>query len=112
VSADNPSLAMEKVASSWITTCLQTYGEFRDTMTEAVFLSTYGAPWLQAMVGLGTPEGTPRQHERDLVREASTTRARSDLEHRFEVGSLEEAMMRPLLTSECRKGALMSVASL
>ena len=70
VSADNPLLAMEQAASSWITTCLQTYGEFRDTMTEAVFLSTYGAPWLQAMVGLGTP-GTPHQPERDVVREAA-----------------------------------------
>ncbi len=49
VTADNPLLTMEQAASSWITTCLQSYGEFRDTMTEAVFLNTYGAPWLQAI---------------------------------------------------------------
>jgi hypothetical protein len=53
VSADNPLLAMEQAASSWITTSLQTFGEFRDMMTEAVFLNTYGSPWLQALVGLG-----------------------------------------------------------
>ena len=44
VSADNPLLAMEQATSSWITSCLQTYGEFRDAMTEAVFLNTYGSP--------------------------------------------------------------------
>jgi pimeloyl-ACP methyl ester carboxylesterase len=97
VSADNPLLAMERVTSSWITTCLQTFGEFRDTMTETVFLSTYGSPWLQAAVGLGTQEAIPRRIARDLVKEASITRLRSELEHRFEVGGLEEAVMRALI---------------
>jgi pimeloyl-ACP methyl ester carboxylesterase len=97
VSADNPLLAMERVTSSWITTCLQTFGEFRDTMTETVFLSTYGSPWLQAAVGLGTQEVIPRRIARDLVKEASITRLRSELEHRFEVGGLEEAVMRALI---------------
>ena len=44
VSDDNPLLAMERAASAWITTCLQTYGEFCDAMTETVFLNTYGSP--------------------------------------------------------------------
>ena len=44
VSADNPFLAMERATSSWITTCLQSFGELRDAMTEAVFLNTYGSP--------------------------------------------------------------------
>ena len=55
VSADNPLLAMEQATSSWITSCLEAFGEFRDAMTEAVFLNTYGSPWLQALVGLGRP---------------------------------------------------------
>ena len=89
VSDDNPLLAMERVASAWITTCLQTYGEFRDAMTETVFLNTYGSPWLQALVGLGA-EALPHRVERDLFREASAARLRSDLEHRFEVGGRRE----------------------
>jgi pimeloyl-ACP methyl ester carboxylesterase len=97
VSADNPLLAMERATSSWITTCLQTFGEFRDTMTEAMFLSTYGSPWLQAAVGLGTQEAMPHRIARDLVKEANITRLRSELEHRFEVGGLEEAVMRALI---------------
>ncbi len=106
VSADNPLLAMEQAASSWITTLLQNYGELRDSMTEAVFMNTYGAPWLQALVGLGTPEVTPRQRERDLVREANTARTRSELEHRFDVGGLEEAVMRALVYIRLPEGSV------
>jgi Protein of unknown function (DUF3141) len=106
VSADNPLLAMERATSSWITTCLQTYGEYRDTMTEAMFLSTYGSPLLQALVGLGTQDATLRRTARDLVREANATRLRSELEHRFEVGGLEEAVMRTLIYIRLPEGSV------
>jgi Protein of unknown function (DUF3141) len=106
VSADNPLLAMEQATSSWITASLQAFGEFRDTMTEAVFLNTYGSPWLQALVGLGTPEATPRRIERDLVKEANATRLRSELEHRFEVGGLPEAVMRALIFIRLPEGSV------
>src|SRR5208337_4676399 len=53
VSADNPLLAMEKQASTWITSGLESWGKIRDSMTEAFFLTTYGSPLLQAMVGFG-----------------------------------------------------------
>jgi Protein of unknown function (DUF3141) len=105
VSADNPLLAMEQAASSWITTSLQTFGEFRDTMTESVFLNTYGSPWLQALVGLGTQEATPRRIERDLVKEANAARLRSELEHHFEVGGLPEAVMRALIYIRLPEGS-------
>ncbi len=106
VSADNPLLAMERATSSWITTCLQTFGEYRDTMTEAMFLSTYGSPLLQALVGLGTQDATLRRTARDLVREANATRLRSELEHRFEVGGLEEAVMRTLIYIRLPEGSV------
>ena len=48
-SPDNPLLAMEKAASSWITTCLESWGSMRGGMTEAFFLNAYGLPLLQAM---------------------------------------------------------------
>jgi hypothetical protein len=82
------------------------YGELRDAMTEAAFLNTYGALWLQTLVGLGTSQVTPRQHERDLVREARTARTRSELEHRFDVGGLEEAVMRALVYIRLPEGSV------
>jgi len=97
VSKDNPLLAFEQAMSSWITSYLQTIAEFRDTMTEAVFLNTYGSPQLQAMVGLESQQTTHRGTERDLVKEANSARLRSELEQRFEVGDPVEAALRALI---------------
>jgi hypothetical protein len=70
----------------------------RDAASEMMFLGTYGSPLLQALVGLGpqTP-ATHRQIERDLVREASVDRAKASLERRFEMGHLEDAVIRALV---------------
>jgi hypothetical protein len=98
VSQDNPLLAMEKDASSWITAGLQVWGEVRDQMTEAFFLNAYGSPLMQAMVGLGAQQGAPRHRvERDLVREAAATELRAKLVERFEQGGFEEAVLRALI---------------
>jgi hypothetical protein len=106
VGKENPLLAMERAASSWITTCLQTWGDVRDSMTEAFFLSTYGSPLLQAMVGLGAQQdSTPRRIERDLGRETAAAKLRSDLEHRFDEGGLEEAVLRSLIYVRLPEGA-------
>jgi len=97
VSADNPLLAMEKQASSWITTALDSWGEIRDSMTEAFFLTTYGSPMLQAMLGLGsTAGGAERRIDRDLTREAAVADLRSSLERKFEEGGVEQAVLRAL----------------
>ncbi len=97
VSLDNPLLAAERAMSSWITSCLQTMGEFRDAMTETIFLNTYGSPFLQALLGLGTEQAAPRRVERDLVREAATARMRSELEQRFDAGGPDEAALRSVI---------------
>ncbi len=98
VGADNPLLAMEKQASSQITAALERWGEMRDRMTEAFFLTTYGSPLLHAMVGLGSPrDETPHGVARDLVREAAAAKLRIALEGRFEEGGIEEAVLRALI---------------
>ncbi len=105
VAPDNPLLAAEKLASSWITTCLDAYGEFRDTMSEMVFLSTYGSPVLQALVGLGMQQG-PQRIERDLARETAQIRMRAELEGRFDVGHVEEAVLRALVYIRLSDGSV------
>jgi pimeloyl-ACP methyl ester carboxylesterase len=98
VSQDNPLLAMEQATSSWITSCLQAYGETRDAITEMLFLTTYGSPLLQALVGLGPHRpATAHRVERDLARETTEARLRTQLERRFEMGHLEEALLRALI---------------
>ena len=106
VSADNPLLAMERATSSWIISCFQAYGEFRDAMTETVFLNTYGSPLLQALVGLGAQQAMPHRIERDLVREADEARMRSELKGRFDVGGLEEAALRAMIYIRLPEGSV------
>jgi len=96
--ANNPLRSMEGVASAWITACWENYRLIRDTMTEAAFLGTYGSPVLQAMVGLGTAaESTERRINRDLASEAAAVRRQAELERRFEVGGLPEAIVRAVI---------------
>ena len=98
VSADNPLLFMEQATSAWISTCLQSWGAWRDMMTEQMFLTTYGSPLLQALVGLGTDQPLARRGiDRDLLREATEAKRRGDLADRFETGGLPEAMIRSLI---------------
>lgn len=104
VSADNPFLAMEQAASTWITSWFEAFAELRDAMTETVFLNVYGSPVLQALVGLGVEQATPHRIERDLVREAREMQLRAELEQRFESGGLEEAVLRALIYVRLAKG--------
>jgi len=98
VSADNPLLVMEQAASAWISACLQSWGAWRDMMTEQMFLTTYGSPLLQALAGLGTDQPLARRGiERELLREAAEAKRRGDLAGRFEAGGLPEAMIRALI---------------
>jgi hypothetical protein len=106
VSADNPLLAMEQATSTWITSCLEAYGDFRDAMTEAVFLNTYGSPLLQALVGLGVQQAAPHHAERDLIREAREAQLRAELGQRFETGGLEEAALRALVYIRLAEGSV------
>ena len=98
VSPDNPFLSFEKAASNWITTCLESLGEARDAMTEAMFLNTYGSPLIQAAVGLmAEPNAVPRHIERDLERESAAAELANALEHRFEAGGADEGALRALI---------------
>jgi hypothetical protein len=98
VSADNPFLAFERLASEAIGSGLEAWGKARDTWTEQVFLSTYGSPWLQAVLGLRADDARSTHHsERDLAREAATSRIAAELLERIETGGLAEAAVRALL---------------
>src|SRR5947207_4438889 len=98
VSADNPFLALEHMASDMIANGLEAWGKARDAMSEQIFLSAYGAPWLQAMMGLHADQATAsRRVERDPAREAVAARLAADLALHIETGGLPEAAVRALL---------------
>src|SRR4051812_18555980 len=98
VGADNPFMAFERLAAEMIGNGLEAWGKSRDTFQEAVFLSTYGAPWLQAMLGLradGVSSG--RRIERDLARQVIAHQMAAQLPERIKAGGLTEAAVRALL---------------
>lgn len=96
VAADNPLHVWEQVASTWITTCWESYRLARDAMTEATFLAAYGSPLLQSLVGLG-PGTEAKGPGRDLVREVNAAQRQADLEKHFETGGLAEAVIRSIM---------------
>ena len=103
----NPILQMQQAMSTWVTSSLEMLNEFRDAMTEAIFLNTYGSPVLQALVGLqAEPVDRPQRIERDLAREANTARLRAELEHSFEAGHVEEALIRSLIYIRLPEGSV------
>jgi hypothetical protein len=62
-----------------------------------MFLGVYGSPMMQAMVGMANGSLEHRRIERDLQHEASEARMRADLEKRFDVGGLPEAVIRSII---------------
>jgi len=98
VPEDNPFLAVEQAVSAWIVGALETWGKARDDLGEALFLSIYGLPALQAAVGLGTEDAAMRRHmDRDLLREANNARLAADLGRRIDQGGWVEAFVRALI---------------
>ena len=103
VGDDNPLRVWEKVASTWIATSLENYKVARDAMTEISFLTTYGSPLLQAMVGLDSTD-KPKSETRDLTREASTAQRRAELEKQYEVGGVAAALVRAIVYLRMHEG--------
>ena len=96
--AGNPLLTWEGMVSSWTIAALESFGRTRDAMTEAMFLSVYGAPMVQALAGLTKDDATDRRRiARDLDREVEKRRAAAALAARFESGGPAEAAVRALL---------------
>ena len=99
VGADNPFLAVERMMSDWIAGGLEAWGKARDSFVEEIFLNLYGAPWLQAVIGLAgdDPQTRGRRIARDLAREAVAKQMAAHLEQQIESGGLCEAAVRALL---------------
>jgi hypothetical protein len=98
VPADNMLLAVEKTVSDWIVRWLETAGSVRDALEEHAFLTIYGNPLLQAMVGFRAgAEATLRRADRDVVREAMEAHRQAELETKFAAGGLAEAIVRALI---------------
>jgi uncharacterized protein DUF3141 len=82
VSSGNPLSEMERVASDWIVKALDVFTDARDAMVEQIFMTTFGSPFLQALVGLRA-DGveTRRRAERKVTRSPSVMPAKPKYRH-------------------------------
>ena len=98
VSASNPLLAIERMASDWIVRCLDASTEARDAGCEGIFMATYDQPWLQALAGLRADGAQTRQYAAsELAHEAAVQRTKAELDGRIEQGSAIEAALRAVI---------------
>ncbi len=98
VSPDNPFLKAQQAASDQIVNALQSWGKFRDTFVENIFLAIYGAPMVQAMAGLDPNSSQPQRQaaKSELHRELVEKRI-AELKSGITKGGLEECALRGLI---------------
>ncbi|MGG5819454.1 DUF3141 domain-containing protein [Falsiroseomonas sp. HW251] len=96
--ARNPLSALEHLASDGIEAWLKACANTRDMLVEQIFLSVYGSPALQAVLGLAAENGgPPRRIEREVVREASVVARRAEAEAAVARGGAIEAFVRAVM---------------
>jgi len=96
IADDNIFLAAEKAWASAVHGSLEAFGAARDTLAEQLFHLTYGAPFVQALVGVGDEQESSRRPERELLREHARRAKRAELETRFEQGAAIDAALRAI----------------
>ncbi|MGB9992372.1 DUF3141 domain-containing protein [Massilia sp. SM-13] len=96
---DNVFLKLQEAMAAQIVATLDQYKAVRDQFEEAFFLSAYGQPLLQALVGLGNEaSGKARQRiGRDLARESVLAAQRTEAAKRLHAGGEREAVLRAIL---------------
>lgn len=105
IGPDNPFRLAEAEMSRQISRFLDTYQDVRDRLIENWFMTVYGSPFLQAIVGLRADATIARQRVgRDVLREAVIARSAAELNGRFEQGSIHEAFVRALMYVAVARG--------
>lgn len=107
VSADNPLLGLEQVASRQIVAGLDAWRQWVETASEATFLSVYGSPLLQASVGIDPASDAPQRKAGKTGLHRMILQSRiEELKGRINEGGLRECLARALLyVSMARGGA-------
>ncbi len=94
--ADNPFLLMQERVSEQVTKALDAWRGARDDAQERIFLSVYGSPALQAV--LGVPHDWSRQRSgRGPLHEVFIEARKAELRSRMGQGGVREALLRGLV---------------
>ena len=97
-SPDNPFVKLQGMVSSQIIAALDGWRDLRDQSVEQIFLTIYGHPVLQALIGLRASDESPRRHPGvEPERLALIEKRIAQLRARVEEGGLREAAIRSLV---------------
>jgi Protein of unknown function (DUF3141) len=107
VTDDNPFLAMQEIASNQIVAALDGWRQFMETTAERTFLTLYGAPALQAAVGID-PAGTQplRQAPKSPLHDELLQKRIAEIKAAIPTGGLRAAVIRGLLYAGMARGAI------
>jgi len=97
VSKDNPFMAFQEQVSRQVVHALDSWRDSQEALSEAVFLSVYGSPAVQAAVGID-PQSVPSRRREMSAEHRKMLQARiAELKSRIGEGGLREAAVRGLL---------------
>jgi hypothetical protein len=95
--SDNPFVAFQETMSKQIVSALDKWRDSQEALSEALFLSVYGSPALQAAVGID-PQSTPSRKPEMSAQYRARLKARiAELKSQIGNGGLREAAVRGLL---------------
>lgn len=95
---DNPFRQWEKAFADWVTFSLDAFRDWRDLAMEQTFFGLYGQAWLQAALGLPSPDAPVRQRPgQDPDHRALVARRVEELRAGMARGGPREAAIRALL---------------
>jgi hypothetical protein len=98
VAPDNPLLQWQAMVSERIIAALDGYRDMRDSSMETIFLTLYGSPVLQAMLGLAANDKPPRKGPGVSAEHAAFVQQRiGELKARLAEGGPREAAIRALV---------------
>ncbi len=97
-SPDNPLLLLQEQASKTIIYLLDAYRDLRDQSLEAIFHAIYGAPQVQALLGLKATDEPPRRRPGlEPEERAFINQKIAELKARISEGGLREAGIRSIV---------------
>ncbi|MGY4235830.1 pimeloyl-ACP methyl ester carboxylesterase [Bradyrhizobium sp. USDA 4449] len=97
ISKDNPFLAFQEQMSKQIVHALDSWRDQQEALSEAMFLSIYGSPALQAAVGIDPGSAPSARREMSAEHRAMLEKRVAELKSRIGEGGLREAALRALL---------------
>jgi pimeloyl-ACP methyl ester carboxylesterase len=104
-SQQNPFIIAQETTSRQIAGALESWGKFRDSMLESIFLSVYGSPALQAAAGVdGSGRDQLRRAPRSALHRALVQERIAHLKSRIKEGGLQVCAIRGLIYAGSARG--------